>query len=258
MTKSELERLLAERFPRPDVPASVRAITAPVPVPTSDQHAPGRVGEMQLVAAQQPDSSGHAPERVEATAAAPGLPAPFAPAPFAPPPAPERSRVQPLAPGRYGVQFTMGQSVHDKLRYAQDLLGHRVAPDDLATVFEQALDALIPELEQRRFAATTKPRPGRPRSSENPRNVPARVKRAVWKRDQGRCTFESDDGKRCEAREDLQFDHVREVGRGGELSDGIRLRCPAHNQHTAELAFGAEFMRHKRIAAAEARAAKRA
>ena len=36
---------------------------------------------------------------------------------------------------------------------------------------------------------------------------------------------------------------------------GIRLRCRAHNQYTAERTFGAEFMRHKRLDAAEVRAA---
>jgi hypothetical protein len=39
--------------------------------------------------------------------------------------------------------------------------------------------------------------------------------------------------------------------------DGIQLRCRAHNQFTAERTFGAEFMRHKRIAAAEGRANNR-
>ncbi len=36
---------------------------------------------------------------------------------------------------------------------------------------------------------------------------------------------------------------------------GIRLRCRAHNLYGAECMFGVEFMRHKRLAAAEARAA---
>ena len=38
---------------------------------------------------------------------------------------------------------------------------------------------------------------------------------------------------------------------------GIRLRCRAHNQYAAECTFGPEFMRHKRLAAAESRAASR-
>jgi hypothetical protein len=233
----------------------VQAVPAPVPTQITQEHAPGRVDAMQLVVPQGPGDSQHAPAHVEHQP----MTAPAAPDPvFAPPPAPDRSKVQPLAPGRYGIQFTMGQSAHDKLCYAQNLLGHQIAPGDVAAVFERALDALIPELEKRKFAATTTPRRGPQRSRGNPRYITARLKRAVWKRDKGQCTYVSEDGKRCEACKDLQFDHVREVGRDGEPSDGIRLRCHAHNQLTAELTFGAEFMRHKRIAAAEARAARAA
>ena len=66
----------------------------------------------------------------------------------------------------------------------------------------------------------------------------------------------SESGRKCEAIAGLEFDHILEVARGGEASvDGIRLRCRAHNQSEAERTFGAEFMRHKRIAAAERRAA---
>ena len=50
-----------------------------------------------------------------------------------------------------------------------------------------------------------------------------------------------------------------EFARGGEATvEGIRLRCRPHNQLQAERTFGAEFMRHKRIAASEYRAAARA
>jgi DNA-binding transcriptional MerR regulator len=73
------------------------------------------------------------------------------------------------------------------------------------------------------------------------------VKRAVWARDSGRCTFVSETGRRCPARKCLEFDHVDEVARGGEASiAGIRLRCRAHNQYQAECTFGAGFMEQKR------------
>jgi len=69
----------------------------------------------------------------------------------------------------------------------------------------------------------------------------------------------SESGHRCQERKGLQFDHVQEVARGSDASvDNLRLRCRAHNQYTAERTFGADFMRHKRIAAAEARAVARA
>lgn len=168
----------------------------------------------------------------------------------------DRPRVQPLAPERYALQVTISQSTHDKLRYARDLLGHQVPASDVAEVLDRALDALIHKLEKSKFAATDNPRPGH-RRSPDARGIPAEVRRAVWKRDQGRCTFVSEAGHRCPARTGLQFDHVLEYARGGDATvSGIRVRCRAHNQYEAERAFGAEFMRHKRVAAAEARAAK--
>jgi hypothetical protein len=76
------------------------------------------------------------------------------------------------------------------------------------------------------------------------------VKRAVLKRDQGRCTFVGDTGHRCGARKFLEFDHIEPVARGGTPSvDGIRLRCHSHNQLEAERALGDGFMHQKREAA---------
>ena len=167
--------------------------------------------------------------------------------------------MKPLARERFVLQLTIAQTTHDKLRYAQTLLSHQIPSGDLAKVLDRALDALIPQLEQRKFAATAKPRSGHPRPSARPRHIPAQVKRTVWQRDGGQCTFESEAGRRCPARRFLEFDHLDEVARGGEATvAGIRLRCRAHNQYGAECTFGAAFMRHQRLAAAEARATAKA
>src|SRR5262249_55215973 len=89
-----------------------------------------------------------------------------------------------------------------------------------------------------------------PKRSSNPRHVPAHVKRKVWKRDGGRCTFVSDTGQRCSEHKFLEYDHVVEVARGGRSTvEGIRLVCRAHNQLSAERTFGSQFMRAKREAA---------
>ncbi len=99
-------------------------------------------------------------------------------------------------------------------------------------------------------SASSRPRLRQGRPAAGARYIPAHVRRAVWQRDQGRCTFVSESGRRCEARTRLEFDHVTEVARGGEATvGGIRLRCRAHNQYQAEQTFGAGFMRRKREAA---------
>jgi len=234
-TRLEIEHLLAARFPQPDAPTRVEAIRQPV-----REQAPGPVGSLEIVSECDGKAAGQAPGPVES--------------PGSLPPA-EVSRVKPLSAQRFSVQFTMSQVAHDKLRYVQELLSHQVPSGDIAQVFERALDALIPELEKTKFSATDYPRRRASRRSENPRYVPADVRRAVWERDGGQCTFVGEDGHRCGARRFIEFDHVTEVARGGEATlAGLQLRCRAHNQYAAECAFGVEFMRHKRVAAAEGRA----
>ena len=91
------------------------------------------------------------------------------------------------------------------------------------------------------------------------RCIPAHVKRAVWERDGGRCTFVSPTGRRCPARTLLEFDHLDPVALGGDATaEKVTLKCRAHNQYAAECAFGSEFMRHKREEARRARKARAA
>jgi len=219
-TKREIELLLAERFPRPDLPERIRPL-APAPAnfansssllttSSAAELAPGRVAP----AAEQPASgpiapapAQHAPERVEVPGPTP--------------------RVTPLAPQRFALQLTIGESTHEKLRYAQELLGSYSPTAELAPLLDRALDALIAQLERDKFAATEQPRAAR-RPARGSRTIPARVKRAVWVRDRGQRTFVSESGHRCEENRDLEFNHKLEFARGGEATvEGIELLCRA-------------------------------
>jgi hypothetical protein len=235
-TKAEIERLLAERFPRTDMLSWVATLPAAPTAGPAEQLAPGRVDGPEVVASSGADLPQHSP----------ALPA-------------GRPRVTPLSAQSFAIQVTIDKSTHEKLRHAQELLGHQVPSGDIAQVLDRVLDLAIAQLEKRKFAATPKPRRGGKRPSGNPRYIPAHVRRAVWERDGGQCTYVSENGHRCSATEPLEFDHVLEVARGGEASaSDIRLRCRAHNQFTAERTFGAEFMRNKRTSAAGVRTAARA
>jgi hypothetical protein len=137
------------------------------------------------------------------------------------------------------------KSTYEKLQHARELLGHAVPSGDLAQLLDRALDALNEKLERRKFAKAERPRPCRP--SDNARQIPADVKRAVWERDGGRCTFVGENGHQCEAKTRLEWDHVEPVAQGGRATvQGLRLRCRAHNQLEAERAFGRNFMNAQR------------
>jgi hypothetical protein len=227
-SKSEIVELLAERFPQADVPTLVRAI--PSPSNSGDQLSPGTVPSPSFgrvipstVELGAPESAAasvmplqHAPGADVSTQLSPGTVAP------------PRARVEPLAPERYALQTTIRKDTRDKLRRIQELLGHQIARGDVAEVIDRAFDLLLANLEKQKFAATSRPRPVSKRESKNPRHIPAHVKRSVWERDQGQCSYVSDGGHRCPERSRLEFDHADPVARGGEASvETIRLRCRA-------------------------------
>src|SRR4029077_14548112 len=165
--------------------------------------------------------------------------------PAARPVTPTPARVAPLSPGRFVLQVTVDQETREQLRYAQALLGHSVPAGDVAEVLKRALNLLVGDLEKKRFAKCA--RSASRRTSANPRYVPADVRRTVWQRDGGKCTFESSAGKRCEEQRRLEFDHIEPLARGGRtIASNLRLRCRTHNQYEAECAFGSDFMRGKR------------
>ncbi len=223
--RSEIEQLLAQRFPRPDLPARLQAVS-----PSANLG----LGQLspETVAGLAPGTVG-----LQCAPSAPGRMEPPTP----------RPQLVPLSPQRFALQLSIGQSTHDKLRYAQSLLGHQIPSGDVAQVLDRALEALIRQLERRKFAATKRPRPQPRRWPASPRYIAADVKRTVWERDGGQCTFESETGRRCPARTRLEFDHVDPVARGGRAeAERMRLRCRAHNQYAAECTFGAGFMRRKR------------
>ena len=151
----------------------------------------------------------------------------------------------PIAPERFALHVTIGRLTQGKLERARSLLSHAVPSSDLGEVLDRALDALLAKLEKRKKAATSKPRA--PRGPSNQRSVPAHVVRAVWERDGDQCTFVSENGRRCEARDFVELDHIEPVARGGVSTlANLRLRCRAHNQMAADQVFGTEFMRRMR------------
>ena len=209
-SKRRVEELVAELCPRPDVPTSVRRLP----------HIAGtETGARCASATWQSSPPTESPKTLIETQAA------------------ARSVIAPLAPERYKVQFTVNRETCERLRRVQDLMRHSVPDGDLAAVFDRALCVLLIELEKSKMASTSRPRTA-PRSVPRSRHIPASVRREVWRRDEGRCTFRGTRG-RCAETGFLEFHHVRPFAVGGKAdSRNIELRCRAHNQYEAELFFG--------------------
>ena len=97
------------------------------------------------------------------------------------------------------------------------------------------------------------PRQRRQRGETTPRQrgryVRRAVRRAVWERDGGRCTYVDVTGQRCRETGCLELDHIDPARCGGPPTvSNLRLRCRAHNALAAETAFGREFMARKKAA----------
>jgi hypothetical protein len=79
------------------------------------------------------------------------------------------------------------------------------------------------------------------------RHIPAAIRRAVYERDGGRCTFVEPGGHRCEETRWLEFDHETGFTATREHTVvNIRLRCRAHNQLAAEKLYGRNLMERAR------------
>jgi 5-methylcytosine-specific restriction endonuclease McrA len=223
-TRSEIELMLAHRFPQPPVPALVQ----PIPASAMPMLSPAAPAPLTMSSPQ------HAPGHV--TAAGP------------------RPEVKPLAPQSCKMQLTMDQDMFDDLQRLYELLGLGNRAEDVREVVRRSFKALIQKTEKRKYASTDRPRAPRQHESSSPRHIPAEVRRAVVRRDGGQCTFRSESGRRCAARKFLEFDHIEPVARGGTSTvANLRLRCSAHNQYEAERTYGAEFMNAKREQAAAAK-----
>ncbi len=274
--KADIEEIVARLSPRADVTASVRKLPGPKPesrpvvtlekpseveptAPAAASADSAKAGPLApssnpLAAAAGPLAAAAGPlTTVMRSLVAPGPQAEVAPAPSA---HPRRSaEVTLLSPGRFKYQLTIGSTTLEKLRLAKDMLRHALPSGDDEAVLDRALTALLTDLARKKFGADRTTRsagketgssrnaaPGTGRGgSPDSRQVPVAVKRTVWVRDLGRCTFLGTDSHRCGERAFVEFHHVRPYAVGGRPTvDNIQLRCRRHNGYKARQYFARE------------------
>ena len=92
-----------------------------------------------------------------------------------------------------------------------------------------------------------------PGSRRRGRYIPAAIRRAVFERDAGRCTYVDARGERCRETHSLEFHHREPFGKQGEHStENLTLHCRSHNALAAEQDFGATHIAERRDAARHA------
>jgi hypothetical protein len=248
-SKRAIEVLVAELQPRPDAAATVRKL----PSLSKSPHAPADATLEDCAPAAGVDP-------------APALPLAGLVAAAVQLPSPPAQRIEPTAKDRYKVTFTADEELHDLLHRATDLLGHQVPSGDIATVVARALRLLVDDLETKKTGRTKRavlpPVDTSPASSEKgpaprksaSRHIPRKIRREVWARDEGRCTFTDESGHRCSATRMLEYDHLRPFAAHREHEASvITLRCRHHHRLAAERYFGKEHMdRYRRRPPADA------
>ena len=273
-SKRQIKELCAEVAPQKDVPATVRKLpSARARQEPAEQLGPDRVPGATARGSARSTTSGHAATAGPAATAVVGTTSELAaatnqeseraatPGQAAMPETSAAARpvIEPIAPARYRVQFTASAELRDKLDRAKALLRHKNPGADLAEVVDEAVTMLLAKLEGRRFGTTQKPRKtlAETDTSASSRYVPAAVRRVVFERDAGRCTFvDETTGRRCSCTDPgkLEYHHTTPFALGTDHDpDVLTLRCRAHNQYQAALDFGTETMTRYRTGSSRAR-----
>ena len=259
-SREDIEALVTELSPKPDVVSSVRKLPVRKEMESAAPSLPFAPGTDQEVPRQDSTNVADPSASPSQQPSVPTDRTTTSPNPSRPGPAPLAARARPIvrasSPHRYRVQFTIGQETYDKLRWVQAMLRREIPGGDPAVIFDRALDRLREDIERTKLGKTksrrrvedTAARPSaaaasaagayeiriRPgtdkatrngddtmgRREERSRHIPNAVKRAVWWRDGGQRAFVSADGRRCGERAFLELHHIQPYALDGPPTAG--------------------------------------
>jgi hypothetical protein len=150
---------------------------------------------------------------------------------------PEKKRV--INATETEIRFTADQRLMEKLERLKNLMGHKQSAQTYAGLFEELADLALKKLVPMEKPAEVSPEKS---STTGTRYIPAKLKRAIWQRDKGKCSYvEPESGKRCASKHALQYEHVIPFGKNGQSTfENLKLLCPNHNRFAAIQAYGLE------------------
>ena len=137
---------------------------------------------------------------------------------------------------RYEIRFSISKETFQKLSQAKDKLSNSLKRDlSVEALVSKLIDNYLSPKERAVAALSSKIR-----------YIPRALRRAVYKRDNGRCSFVSPTGQCCTESRYLHIDHILPFAKGGKTEiSNLRLLCSAHNKLCAERHFGREYIKHK-------------
>jgi 5-methylcytosine-specific restriction endonuclease McrA len=142
------------------------------------------------------------------------------------------------------IRFTADQELFEMLRQIQSLASHGNIQPGYNGLFKfmaaEVLKNLNPANQKTPRALSPVKAAKQHASSVATRYIPVPLKRLIWRRDHGRCTYVSPvTGRHCDSTHGLQFDHIRAWAKGGETSAvNLRLLCASHNRFVALEEYG--------------------
>jgi hypothetical protein len=154
-----------------------------------------------------------------------------------------KENTKPINTEETEIRFTASRALMEKFEKIRNLLGHQLSDQQYASLFEELADLAIRKLEPQPKKEKSAPPTSEPIKKEETvsetRYIPAKVKRAVWARDQGQCSYVGPDGLRCDSKYALQYEHVIPFGKRGKSTfENLKLLCVSHNQFSAIQAYG--------------------
>ncbi len=152
--------------------------------------------------------------------------------------------VEPLTASQARLHMTVSPGFLEKLEAARLALSHSLPGASAEDVLSAGLDLLL-QRDAKRKGLVERPRPAPPEEAAVPgaAHIPAAVRREVWTRDGGCCSWPLDSGGVCGSRLRLQFDHlVMRVEGGLPTVANTRLLCAPHNRLAARELLGDQIM----------------
>jgi 5-methylcytosine-specific restriction endonuclease McrA len=138
------------------------------------------------------------------------------------------------------ITFSLEKPSFQKMQELQSLRTHkdvqktyRVLVTDLVKLGQENWNPLQRD-------ATSAPRSHRVTPDQAWKTVPPTLRREIWARDKGCCTYKAPGtDKICGTRDLVQIDHIHPLALGGKNeASNLRLLCAAHNRARAEKTFG--------------------